>query len=66
MNLPITDIRVGINFGRGIDPVGRLASQRGIIYFEYHEDYIQKGIEISPFRLPLKTVSLGCFQRFGA
>jgi len=66
MNLPITDIRVGINFGRGIDPVGRLANQRGIIYFEYHNDHIQKGIEISPFGLPLKTVSLGCFQRFGA
>ena len=55
MKLPITNIKVGIDFGKGIDPVGRLASQRGIIYFEYHEDYIPKGIEISPFRLPLKN-----------
>nr|MBI1229285.1 type II toxin-antitoxin system HipA family toxin [Cytophagales bacterium] len=55
MNLPITDIKVGIDFGKGIDPVGRLVSSRGIIYFEYHEEHIQKGIQISPFRLPLKN-----------
>lgn len=55
MNLPITDIKVGIDFGKRIESVGRLASQRGVIFFEYHEEYIQKRIEISPFRLPLKN-----------
>lgn len=51
---PITEIKVGLDFGSGIQPVGRLAIRDGIIYFEYNDEFIQKGIEISPFRLPLK------------
>lgn len=52
---PITEIKVGLDFGAGVQPVGRLAIRDRIIYFEYADTLIQKGIEISPFRLPLQT-----------
>ncbi|WP_028296841.1 type II toxin-antitoxin system HipA family toxin [Olivibacter sitiensis] len=51
---PVTEIKVGLDFGSGIQPVGRLAIRDRVIYFEYNEDFTQKGIEISPFRLPLQ------------
>lgn len=51
----ITEIKVGLDFGSGIQSVGRLAIRDRIIYFEYADTLIQKGIEISPFRLPLQT-----------
>lgn len=51
---PITEIKVGLEFGSGIQSVGRLAIRNGIIYFEYHDEFVRNGVEISPFRLPLK------------
>lgn len=51
---PITEVKVGLDFGHRIQPVGRLAVRDRIIYFEYDDDMMQKGIEISPFRLPLQ------------
>ncbi len=51
---PVTEIKVGLDFGSGNQPVGRLAIRDRIIYFEYNDAFIQKGIEISPYRLPLK------------
>lgn len=50
----VTEVKVGLNFGNGIQPVGRLAIRNHIIYFEYYNDFVQKAIEISPIRLPLK------------
>lgn len=50
----VTEMKVGLNFGNGIQPVGRLAIRNHIIYFEYYNDFVQKAIEISPIRLPLK------------
>ncbi|MAZ77566.1 MAG: phosphatidylinositol kinase [Legionellaceae bacterium] len=35
--------------------VGRLAYRDQTAYFEYDESFIQKGIELSPFTLPLKA-----------
>ncbi len=35
-------------------PVGRLAHKEGKIYFEYDKDFLKKGIELSPYKLPLK------------
>lgn len=52
---PVKEVKVGLDFGDKIQPVGRLAILNHIIYFEYDIGFIQKGIEISPFRLPLKT-----------
>jgi len=39
-------------------PVGRLAMHRGRIYFEYDAAFLQSGLELSPFRLPLKPVAV--------
>ena len=50
----ITEIKVGIHFSTGLQPVGRLAIRDRIIYFEYADEFIKKGIQISPFRLPLQ------------
>ncbi len=51
----ITEIKVGLNFGSEIQSVGRLAERNGIMYFEYDEDFVQNGVEISPFKLPLRN-----------
>lgn len=51
---PITEVKVGLDFGSKIQPVGRLAIRESIIYFEYNDEFRQKKIEISPFRLPLQ------------
>jgi serine/threonine-protein kinase HipA len=51
----ITELKVRLDFGSGILPVGRLAIRDHTIYFEYEASFFQKGLEISPLRLPLKT-----------
>ncbi len=53
MRKSIAEIKVGLNFGKGVIPVGRLAMRDRVIYFEYAASFIQKGLEISPLRLPL-------------
>jgi serine/threonine-protein kinase HipA len=55
MKRSVSEIKVGLDFGAEVLPVGRLAIRDGIIYFEYHASFIQTGIEISPFRMPLKS-----------
>jgi serine/threonine-protein kinase HipA len=55
MKRPVSEIKVGLDFGNEVVPVGRLAIRDGIVYFEYQASFIQKGLEISPLRLPLKT-----------
>jgi serine/threonine-protein kinase HipA len=52
--LSTTEIKVGINFGEGVQAVGRLAACDHKIYFEYDSAFIKSGIEISPLRLPLQ------------
>lgn len=49
----INDLRVGLNFNDEIIPVGRLAARDLKIYFEYDQDFINSGLEISPFNLQL-------------
>ncbi len=51
----VTEIKVGINFGKGVQAVGRLAMCEHKIYFEYDSSFIKRGIEISPLRLPLQS-----------
>lgn len=53
--LSVQEIKVGIDFGEDVISVGRLAYRNRMIYFEYHDSFIKKGIEISPLRLPLDT-----------
>lgn len=54
MRQPIAEVKVGLDFGSKIQTVGRLAIRDHIIYFEYNDEFVQKGVEISPFRLQLK------------
>lgn len=54
MKIFMKEIKVGLNFGSGIQPVGRLAIRDGIIYFQYDEEFLQTNLEISPIRLPLQ------------
>ncbi len=35
--------------------VGRLAYKDNIIYFEYDEEFLKLGIELSPYKIPLKS-----------
>ena len=55
MNQHITEIKVGLDFASEIQSVGRLAVRDRIVYFEYSEEFKEKGVEISPFRLPLQN-----------
>jgi serine/threonine-protein kinase HipA len=51
----VKEVKIGINFGNSIHPVGRLAIRDRQIYFEYDQTFIENGLEISPLRLPLKS-----------
>ncbi len=51
----VKEVKVGINFGGDVRPVGRLAIRGRQIYFEYDQTFIEEGLEISPLRLPLKS-----------
>lgn len=52
---PVNLINVSIYLGNQKVSVGRLALQRERIYFEYDQRFLELGLEISPFYLPLKT-----------
>lgn len=52
---PVNEIKVGINFGSGAQSVGRLAIRDRVIYFEYDSVYIERGLDLSPLRLPLRS-----------
>ncbi|MCH7402025.1 type II toxin-antitoxin system HipA family toxin [Belliella kenyensis] len=54
MNTQAREIKVSLDFGAGTEPVGRLAINNQTIYFEYELSFLGKGLEISPFHLPLK------------
>lgn len=51
--LSINELKVGIDFGKNMIPVGRLATRDHRIYFEYDEGFLKTGLELSPFKLPL-------------
>ncbi|MCY4291872.1 MAG: type II toxin-antitoxin system HipA family toxin [Roseovarius sp.] len=51
----VAEVVVALNFGGESLPVGRLALRDRTTYFEYDGSFIGRGIEISPFRLPLQS-----------
>ncbi|MBU1288760.1 MAG: type II toxin-antitoxin system HipA family toxin [Alphaproteobacteria bacterium] len=51
---PVNTVNVGIDFGHGPSPVGRLAIRERKIYFEYDRSFIARSLELSPLRLPLQ------------
>ena len=54
MRKSIKELKVGLDFGTKIQPVGRLAILNGIIYFEYDNTFLEGNLEISPIKLPLQ------------
>jgi len=52
---PVKELKVGLNFGDGVMPIGRLAMRERVTYFEYEREFIEHGLELSPLRLPLKS-----------
>ncbi len=51
----VEEIKVALDFGDEILPVGRLAIRDQAIYFGYEDSFLRHGLEISPFRLPLAS-----------
>ncbi|WP_319780073.1 type II toxin-antitoxin system HipA family toxin [Maridesulfovibrio sp.] len=52
------------DFGTERNHVGVLAQREGDIYFEYSDDFIETGFEISPIKLPTKTKFIKCSSPF--
>ena len=63
---PVTALNVGLDFEEETRPVGRLAFKDGVVYFEYDPHFLERGLEISPLRLPLapglKTFDRALFE----
>jgi serine/threonine-protein kinase HipA len=51
---PVRLLHVEMELGGALRPVGRLAWQRGRIFFEYDPAFIASGRSISPIKLPLE------------
>ena len=56
-------VTVFLNLGNEKQKVGRLAYKERQIYFEYDEKFLKKGLEISPYKLPLKKGVFLCEER---
>ena len=52
---PVRLLNVDIQLGEAVHPVGRLAWQDRRILFEYAPAFIERGLQISPFHLPLQA-----------
>lgn len=52
---PVSQIKVGLDFGNGGELLGRLALRDRQIFFEYDQGFLTRGLDVSPFRLPLKS-----------
>ena len=51
---PISKIQINLDFGDDPQPLGRLGLRDRQIFFEYDQDFLPKGLNVSPFRLTLK------------
>lgn len=51
----VTLIQVKMSVDSALIPVGRLALHQGRILFEYDGTFIERGLNISPFHLPLRS-----------
>ncbi len=52
---PVRLVRVDIQLGEVVHPVGRLAWQDRRILFEYAPTFVERGLAISPFHLPVQA-----------
>lgn len=51
----IRGIKVFLSFTDKPIPVGQMVSDNGKIYFKYDTDFLEKGLEISPFKMKLSN-----------
>ncbi len=60
-----TENSLRVLYSGRVDPifVGRLALLNRKIFFEYSADFLELGLQLSPFKLPLKTGVLVCEDR---
>lgn len=56
-------IKVQFCRGKEIIPMGRLAIKDRKIFFEYDAHFLESGLQLSPFKLPLKSGVIGCDDR---
>ncbi|MDB2439472.1 type II toxin-antitoxin system HipA family toxin [Hellea sp.] len=55
MNItPVKEVKVGLDFGEREIPLGRLASRDLTIFFQYDPEFLKRGLNVSPLRLPLQ------------
>ena len=59
----LNQIKISLKFTEQPIPVGRLAFREGVIYFEYEDSFLNRGLEISPIKCPLKP-GVQTFDRF--
>lgn len=60
---PVTVVKVSYCQGRDLIPMGQLAYKDREIFFEYSAGFLQLGIDLSPFMLPLKPGVFNCKDR---
>lgn len=56
--IPISLIYVNLDIfelAKSALPLGRLAMQNNRVYFEYDSSFIKRGLNVSPFNLPLRS-----------
>lgn len=51
----LSRLKVGLDFAGDTIPVGRLGLQDRQLLFEYDADFLARGLDLSPFRLPLRS-----------
>ncbi len=51
--MPIKKINAFLNIDNSKDRIGEMILEKGLIYFKYDENFLTKGIEISPFKMKL-------------
>jgi len=61
--MKITNLDVSLDFGTKQYHVGRLAVKQDQIWFEYDADFIETGLEISPFKLALEPYARQCSDK---
>ncbi len=57
---PISILHVQYCPGNTIIPMGRLAYKNHKIFFEYEASFLQTGLRLSPFKLPLRPGVIAC------
>ncbi len=57
---PVSLVHVALHFGNQPQKLGRLALANRRIYFEYDTTFLKSGLDISPFKLPLKAGAVPC------